>query len=112
MKTKYLHRIGGFILAAFLLSGIAITSSNTVQAQSRGQRRVVIVRPYRPYRPFTYRNRLGYPYGFGYDPYGLGYDPFAYSQYVFNNGEAAVNQGYHDGFKTGRDDGKKAKSYS
>lgn len=114
MNTKYLlRRIGGFILAAFLLSGIAITSSNIVQAQGRVQRRVIIVRPYRYYRPFPFRSRFGYPYGydrFGYDPFG--YEPFAYSQYVFKNDEVAMNQGYHDGFKTGKDDGRKAMSFS
>jgi hypothetical protein len=101
-KTDLLRRIGGFILAAFFLSGIAFTSSITAQAQRRGGRRVIIVRPY--HRPF-FRSRFGYPYGYGYEP-------FAYSQYVFGNGDAAVNQGYHDGEKTGREDGRKAKSYS
>jgi hypothetical protein len=59
---------------------------------------VIIVRPYRPYRPFGW-----YPYG---------YEPYAYNQYVFSSGDAANNQGYHDGYKTGKDDGNKAKSYS
>jgi len=34
-----------------------------------------------------------------------------YRQYVFSNGDDAVSQGYKDGFKTGKDDGKKNKSY-
>jgi len=108
MKGKYLlRRLGGFILAAFLLSGIAIMSSSTAQAQVRGRGRTVIVRPYRVYRPFYNRNWFGSP--FGYDPYDrFGY----YSQYVFRDGEAAVNQGYKDGYKTGEKDGRKAKSYS
>lgn len=99
MKNKYLRRFGGLILAAFLVSGIAIMGGSTAEAQ--GRRRVIIVRPYRfyrPYNPWWY----GYPYGYGY-----GY----YSEYVFRNGESAVNQGYHDGFKTGEKDGKKSKSY-
>jgi hypothetical protein len=111
MKGKYLRRIGGLVLAALMLSGIAFVSPSSVQAQ--GRRRVVIVRPY-PYR--IYR-----PFGFGYrswwgDPYNRwGYDPWSpygsyYRQYVFSNSESAVNQGYKDGFKTGKDDGKKAKS--
>jgi hypothetical protein len=52
----------------------------------------------------------GHPYGWGYDPwspYG-----FRYSQYVFDNTEEAVESGYKQGFKTGKDDGKKAKSYN
>jgi hypothetical protein len=78
---------------------------------------VIIVRPnpYRVYRPFGlgYRSRWDYPYGYnrwGYDPWS----PYGsqYRQYVFDNSEKAVNQGYKDGFKTGKDDGKKAKSFN
>jgi hypothetical protein len=100
-KKNLLRRIGGIILATSLLSGIAMMSVSTVQAQGRHGRRVIIVRPYRPFYPYRW---YGYPY-YG-DPY-YGY----YSQYVFSNSETAVNQGYHDGFDTGRKDGKKAKSY-
>jgi hypothetical protein len=112
MKGKYLRKIRGLILTALMLSGIAFISSSDVQAQSR---RRVIVRPgpIRIHRPFgfRYRNRWGYPYDrWGYDPwspYGM-----RYRQYVFDNSDKAVNQGYKDGFKTGKDDGKKAKSYN
>ena len=111
MKGKYLRKIGGLALTALMLFGIAFVSSGEVQAQNR-RRRVVIVRPYpyRIYRPFGfgYRNWWGYPYGFGYDPWG--YD-FRYNHYVFDNSEEAVNQAYKDGFKTGKDDGKKDKSF-
>jgi hypothetical protein len=113
MKGKYLKRIGGFVLAALMLTGIAFVSSSTVQAQRR--RRIVIrPNPYRIYRPYSfgYRNRWNDPFGynrFGYDPWS----PYGsyYSQYVFRDSESAVNQGYKDGFKTGKDDGKKAKSF-
>jgi hypothetical protein len=110
MKGKYLRKIGGLALAALMMFGIAFVSSTETQAQSR--RRVVIVRPYsyRIYRPFGfgYRNWWGYPYG-----YGWGYDPYAfgYGHYVFDNSEDAGSQAYKDGFKTGRDDGKKNKSF-
>jgi hypothetical protein len=107
MKGKYLKRIGGLILTALLLTGIAFVSPSNVQAQRR-HRRVIIVRPI---RPFGFgRSYWGYPYGWGYGPWG----PYGsyYSHYVFDNGEEAVNQAYKDGFKTGRDDGKKAKSFS
>jgi|SRR5215213_5613123 len=117
MKGKYLRRIGGLALGALMLFGVMFVSSNDVQAQRNQRRRVVIVRPYpyRIYRPFGfgYRNWWGYPYGY---PYDWGYDPwspgFRYSHYVFDNSEKAEERGYKDGFKTGKDDGKKDKSYS
>ena len=115
MKGKYLRRIGGLALTAFMLLGVAFVSTGEAQAQTSAQqsRRVVIIRrPYRIYRPwgFGYRNWWGYPYGWGYDPwssYG-----FRYNHYVFDNSEEAVEQAHKDGFKTGKDDGKKDKSYS
>jgi hypothetical protein len=104
MKGRYLKRFGGLILAVLMLSGVAFVSPSTAEAQTR--RRVIVVRNYpRFYRP--YRSFWGRPYG--YDPYG--YD-FRYSQYVFSSTDSAVNSGYKQGFKTGRDDGKKAKSFS
>jgi hypothetical protein len=112
MKGKYLRKIGGLALTALMLFGVAFFSLSDVQAQ--GRRRVVIVRPYpyRIYRPFGfgYRNAWGYPYGYGwgYDPWGYN---FRYNHYVFDNSERAGTQGYKDGFKTGKDDGKKNKSY-
>src|SRR5882672_1330921 len=128
MKGKYLKRIGGFVLAALMVSGIAFASSSAVQAQRSGGaqgtqgRRVVIVRPYRRYEPFGY-DRWGYD-RWGFDRFGrdrwgyerFGYDPFSpygsyYRQYVFRNSDVAVGQGYKDGFKTGKADGKKLKSY-
>lgn len=110
MKGKYLRRIGGLILTALMLTGIAFVSPSDVQAQQR-RRKVVIVRPYpyRLYHPWRFRS-WGYPYGWGYGPWG----PYGnyYSRYVFDNSEEAVNRAYKDGFKTGKDDGKKAKSYN
>ena len=121
MKGKYLKRIGGFILSALMLSGTAFLSPSTVEAQ--GRRRVVIVRPY-PYRYYRRFDAFGYD-SWGYDRWGYdrwgrdrwgNYDPMSpngsyYRQYVFDNSDKAVNQGYKDGFRTGRDDGKKAKSF-
>src|SRR5262245_37994796 len=101
MKGTYLRRIGGVALTALMLFGVAFVSSSEAQAQSR-RRRVVIVRPY---RPFGFR-RFGYPYG--YDPWGYGY---RYNHYVFDNSDKAATQAYKDGFKTGKDDGKKSKSF-
>ena len=116
MKGKYLRRFGGMILTALLLvTGIAFISPSNVEAQTRsqaqGRRRVIIVRPY-PYwyrRPWGYRSWWGSPYGWGYDPWS----PYGsyYRRYVFDNSDEAGSQAYKDGFKTGKDDGKKAKSY-
>jgi hypothetical protein len=113
MKGKYLKKIGGLVLAALMLSGVAFVSAGTVEAQGRGRGRgrVVVVRQY---RPFGFRSRWGYPY----DPWGYNrYDPWspygsAYRQYVFSSTDSAANHGYDQGFKTGKDDGKKAKSFS
>jgi hypothetical protein len=117
MKGKYLRRIGGFILAALMLSGTAFLSPSTVEAQ--GRRRVVVVRPY-PYRFYRRFDAFGYD-SWGYDRWARdrwgNYDPMSpngsyYRPYVFDNSDKAVNQGYKDGFRTGRDDGKKAKSFN
>jgi hypothetical protein len=92
-------------MAALLLCGTFFAAGGTAEAQTRQRRRVIIVpyRVYRPYRPF------GWGWGGYYDPYGWN---SYYSHYVFDSGEKAAAQGYKDGFKTGKDDGKKRKSYS
>ena len=109
MKGKYFKRIGGFVLAALMLSGVAFASASTAGAQGR---RTVIVRPY-PYRVYRRFDVFGYD-RWGYDRWGyqrFGYDPWSpygsyYRQYVFRNSESAIAQGYKDGFKTGKADGK------
>ena len=103
MKGRYLKKVGSVILAALMLSGVAFISAGTVEAQYR--RRVIIVRPY---RPFGYRSWWGRPYG--YYPYG--YDPYRYNQYVFSSTDSAVRHGNEQGFKTGKDDGKKGKTFN
>src|ERR1041384_2326102 len=107
MKGKYLRKIGCLALGLLMVFGVAFLSSSEAEAQ--GRRRIVIVRsyPYRLYRPFGfgYRSWWGYPYGYG--PWGYG----AYGHYVFDNSEEAGSQAYNDGFKTGKDDGKKDKSF-
>ena len=108
--SKYLRRFGGLIFATLMFASIVFVSPSSVEAQQR--RRVVIVRPY--------RNWIYRPFGWGYDPWGYnrwGYDPWSpygsmYRQYVFDNSDKAASQGYKDGFKTGKSDGKKEKSYS
>src|SRR5262249_40408710 len=72
-------------------------------AQAQG--RVIIVRRpyYRVYRPFGWGWRSGYnPY---FDYYSL------YGHYVFDNSNAAFNNGYHDGLKTGEGDAKHRRTY-
>jgi hypothetical protein len=115
MKGKYMRRIGSIILGALMLFGITLALAADTQAQSR-KKRVIIVRPnpYRIYRPWGYRD-WWYRRHFGYDPFG--YDPWSpygarYRRYVFDNSNEALEKGYERGFKTGKDDGKKAKSFS
>jgi hypothetical protein len=101
MRGKYLRRFGGFILAALLLPGV-VTLFSTTTAQA--QRRVVIVRTYRPfYRPYYYRDPFWSPWY---------YRNNYYNEYVFSSSERAVNQGYHDGLKTGEGDAKHNRSYN
>jgi hypothetical protein len=101
MKGQYWKRISSLLFATLIVAAALFTFSGTAQAQRRG--RVVIVRPiHRFYRPYPY-------WGWGYYPWGP-YNNY-YGQYVFNNENSAANQGYNDGFKTGKSDGKKNKSY-
>src|SRR5205823_5975545 len=99
MRGKYLRRFGSLLLAALLLPGvITLLSSTTAQAQ----RRVVIVRTYRPfYRPFYW------------DPFwNPSFDRYSYyNEYVFSSSDRAANQGYHDGLKTGQSDAEHRRSY-
>ena len=103
MRGKYLRKFGGLILATLLLpSVVALLSSTTAQAQ----RRVVIVRTYRPiYRPFYWRDPFWNPY-WGYNRFNY------YNQYVFSSSDRALSQGYNDGLKTGRGDAKNNRSYN
>jgi hypothetical protein len=102
MKGKYLRKIGGFILIVLLVPGVVtLLSSTTAQAQ----RRVIIVRPVRPFfNPWWGYGRFGpYPY-YGY--YGY------YNQYVFGSSESAYDRGYNEGLKTGENDARRHQSYN
>ena len=100
MSGRYfLRKLGSLFFAALLLPGLIAFSSTAAQAQ----RRVIIVqRPYyRVYRPWGWRS--------GYNPY---FDYYSrYGHYVFGNSDAAFNEGYHDGLKTGQGDAKHRRSY-
>ena len=76
MRGKYLRKFSGLILATLLLPGaIALLSNTTAQAQ----RRVVIVRTYRPYyRPYYYR-----PAFRAYAYYRPAYRAYAYRPYYY-----------------------------
>jgi hypothetical protein len=99
-----LQKIGGVVLSASLLFGVAIMSSSAVQAQGRfhgggfhgGFHSRVFIGP-----------RFGYGYPYGYYGYPYGY----YSQYIFGDSEAADAQGYHDGLKTGSSDARRGQSF-
>ncbi len=115
-KKNLLKRMGGVVLGASLLFGVAMMSSSTVQAQRGGfhgggfhgggfhggfrggHSRVII----RPGFGFGY---YGYPYGYYGYPYGY------YSQYYFGDSEGAQSQGYHDGLKTGASDVRRGQSF-
>ena len=99
-----LQRLGGLVLAASLLFGVAILSNTTVQAQ-RGFHGGGGFHG----RGFGPRFGFGNPYWYGYG-YGYGYPYGYYSQYVFGDSEGADAQGYHDGQKTGSKDAKRGQS--
>jgi hypothetical protein len=103
MNTKLLRKIIGLILAALLLTGIILLAGTTAAAQTRIQRRVVVVQPISPF--------FGRRYDPFWDPYGRFGRYNYYRQYVFSNSDKAYRQGYKDGLKTGESDGKKSKSF-
>lgn len=98
MNTRLLRKLIGLILAALLLTSIVLLTGTTAAAQQRYQRRVIVVQPVRPFNPFWDQSRRFNRYRY-------------YSQYFFSNSDKAEGQGYKDGVKTGREDGKKMKSY-
>ena len=102
MKGKYLRKFGSIVLVALLLP-VAVTLLSGTSAQA--QRRVVIVRTYRPfYRPWGWGYRR-----WDYDPY---FDYYSrYGHYIFKSSESASSEGYHDGLKTGEGDAKHRRSY-
>ena len=107
-----LLRIGGVVLAASLLSGVAIMSGSAVLAQGHGgghgggfhgggfhgggfHSRVFIGPRFGYGNPYGY---YGYPYGY-------------YSEYVFGDSQAADAQGYQEGLKTGSSDARRGQSF-
>ena len=92
MNSKLLRRIAAYVLMAMLVLGTFIATTTQAAAQ---RRRVVIVRPIRPFGPYPYRR----------------YNYYRNRQYVFDNEDEAYNSGYQSGLKTGSEDGRKGKSY-
>ena len=117
-KKNLLKRIGGVVLGASLLFGVAMMSSSTVQAQRGG---------FHGggfhgggfhgggFRGGGFHSRvfIGPRFGFGYYGYPYGYYPYYgyYSQYIFGDSEAADSQGYHDGLKTGASDARRGQNF-
>jgi len=103
MRGKNLFRFGSFILAALLLPGaMTLLSSTKAQAQNRVVRQRVIIVRWPFFHPFFYDP---------FDPYGR-FGRFSYyNNYVFSSSESAMNQGYHDGLKTGESDASHRRSY-
>jgi hypothetical protein len=125
MNTKNISRkIGGFALAALMVTGITVFSTSEASAQRRiGRSRGAVVRtvrPYRPYRslgfyrPFRPFGWYGYGYGNGFYDNGFYGNSFynSYSQYVFDNSAEAAQSALKQGYKTGEEDGRKEKSFS
>jgi hypothetical protein len=83
MNTRLLRKIIVFFLAALLLTSIVLFAGTSAAAQSRVQRRVVVMRPVRPFR-------IGRRYDPFWDRYGR---HNYYSQYVFSSSEKAYNEG-------------------
>ena len=82
MKGKCLRKLGSLVFSLLLLPGVVALFSSTTAEAQR----------------------------FGYNPY---FDYYSrYGHYIFNNSEAAFNQGYEDGLKTGRNDAKDDKTYN
>jgi hypothetical protein len=133
-----LRKIGGFVLAALLLSGVAIMSTTSVQAQGfhggggvrggggfhgggfhgggfhgGGLRDGGGFRDGDRFRDDRFRDggfhtRVFIGPGYGYYGYPYGYS----SQYVFGSVGVAESQGYQDGFATGSNDARRRQSYN
>jgi hypothetical protein len=119
MRTKIRNTFGGLILGLTLVLGIGIMSSTTAQAQYRTydpqydryerQRQREIERQRREQQrrnnDWRWRNR-------NYDPYGNGsYDNYPNYGGSYNFRQTALNAGYNEGIKAGRDDRRRGDRY-
>ncbi|MFN2531389.1 MAG: hypothetical protein ABR555_08840 [Pyrinomonadaceae bacterium] len=110
MKSSYSSKkLGGYVLAFFVLFGVAALASTSVQAQypygypqnrrDRDDRRRDRDRD----RDDRYRRDDRYGRNGGYDPYGRnGYDVYQFAR----------QQGYSDGLNTGAADGQRGQSFN
>ena len=119
-----LNKVGGLLLAALLLFGAAIMSSTTVQARGNGSHGGGFhgggFHAGGGFRGGGFRGGgfhgggfharvfIGPRFGYGYYGYPYGYS----SHYIFSSSDAAENQGYHDGLKTGSNDARRRQSYN
>jgi hypothetical protein len=124
MKSGYLKsKIGGALLAFSILFGIGIASSTTAQAQfgydpygqNRAQEREQRRRQREYEREQRRRQREARRNNRGYDPYGT-YDPYRNNGGYYGGGSAqmrqtALNAGYNEGIKEGRNDRNRGERY-
>ena len=126
MKSlKLKGTIGGLILGISLLLGIGMMSASTAQAQYRTQddyRRAREIERYRREQAareqaarrnndWWYRNQRNRTYG-NNNPYGNNtYDNYPNYGGSFNFRQTALNAGYNEGVKAGRDDRRRGERY-
>ena len=127
MNTKLTKTFGGFILGISLLLGIGIMSSTTAQAQYRNQDQyrqdqIRRAREAERIRQEQERNRnnndwwnrnrnrdnRGYNNG-GYN--NGGYDNYPNYGGSYNSRQTALNAGYNEGMKAGREDRQRGDRY-
>jgi hypothetical protein len=125
MKTQLRKTFGGFILGISLLLGIGIMSSTTAQAQYRDQdqyRQEQIRRAREAERirreqernrnnnDWWNRNRQNRDYNNGGYNNG-GYDNYPNYGGSYNSRQTALNAGYNEGMKAGREDRRRGDRY-
>jgi len=122
MNTKLGKTFGGFILGIALVLGIGIMSSTTAQAQYRNddwyqrQRELERQRQLEIYRQQQRRNNNDWwnrnNRSRTYDPYGnRSYDNYGNYGGSFDFRQTALNAGYNEGIRAGRDDRRRGDRY-
>jgi hypothetical protein len=122
MNTKLGKTFGGFILGIALVLGIGIMSSTTAQAQYRNddwyqrQRELERQRQLEIYRQQQRRNNNDWwnrnNRSRSYDPYGnRSYDNYGNYGGSFDFRQTALNAGYNEGMRAGRDDRRRGDRY-
>jgi hypothetical protein len=114
MNTKFGRTFGGFILGIALLLGVGIMSSTTAQAQYRTndwyqrQRELERQRQLEIYRQQQRRNNGGW----NRNNRGRSNDNYGNYGGSFNFRQTALNAGYNEGMRAGRDDRQRGDRYN